>query len=153
MTRIDQIVADALAGSLETHVAILAREVVRLQGVAPAVVVPEYDEIPQNHKWKDLIWDHFHHGGGHVDSAVREAWNLCRRLCAAPPGRAPEKGMVQISKSERREFALLRQHFQLFEKETADDMNGADRAFNARKEVDELLRQHLRANQGGADHD
>ena len=40
MTRIDQIIADALAGSPETHVAILAREVVRLRE-APAVVVPE----------------------------------------------------------------------------------------------------------------
>ena len=40
MTRIDQIIADALAGSPETHVAMLAREVVRLRE-APAVVVPE----------------------------------------------------------------------------------------------------------------
>lgn len=31
MTRIDQIIADALAGSPETHVAILAREVARLR--------------------------------------------------------------------------------------------------------------------------
>lgn len=31
MTQIDQIIADALAGSPETHVAILAREVVRLR--------------------------------------------------------------------------------------------------------------------------
>lgn len=40
MTRIDQIIADAIAGSPETHVAILAREVVRLRE-AQAVVVPE----------------------------------------------------------------------------------------------------------------
>ncbi len=40
MTRIDQIIADSLAGSPETHVAILAREVVRLRE-AQAVVVPE----------------------------------------------------------------------------------------------------------------
>ena len=44
MTQIDQIIADALAGSPETHVAILAREVVRLRGEAPAVAVPEWDE-------------------------------------------------------------------------------------------------------------
>ena len=42
MTRIDQIISDALAGSPETHVAILAREVVRLRE-APAVVVPPGD--------------------------------------------------------------------------------------------------------------
>jgi hypothetical protein len=40
MTQIDQIIADALAGLPETHVAILAREVVRLRE-SPAVVVPE----------------------------------------------------------------------------------------------------------------
>lgn len=40
MTRIDQIIADALAGSPETHVAILAREVVRLRE-ARAVVAPD----------------------------------------------------------------------------------------------------------------
>lgn len=40
MTQIDQIIADALAGSPETLVAILAREVVRLRE-APAVVLPE----------------------------------------------------------------------------------------------------------------
>lgn len=34
MTHIDQIIADALAGSPETHVAILAREVLRLRGSA-----------------------------------------------------------------------------------------------------------------------
>ena len=44
MTRIDQIIADALAGSPETHVALLAREVVRLRG-APAVVVPELTKL------------------------------------------------------------------------------------------------------------
>ena len=44
MTRIDQIIADALAGSPETHVAILAREVVRLRE-ARAVVAPESDEV------------------------------------------------------------------------------------------------------------
>lgn len=42
MMQIDQIIADALAGSPETHVAILAREVVRLRE-APAVVVPPGD--------------------------------------------------------------------------------------------------------------
>ena len=40
MTRIDEIIANALAGIPETDVAILAREVVRLRG-ATSVVVPE----------------------------------------------------------------------------------------------------------------
>ena len=47
MTHIDQIVADALAGSPETHVAILAREVVRLRE-APAVVAPELTDDDLN---------------------------------------------------------------------------------------------------------
>ena len=45
--RIDQIIADALAGSPETHVAILAREVVRLRE-APAVVAPELTDDDLN---------------------------------------------------------------------------------------------------------
>ena len=40
MNALDQIIADAIAGSPEAHVAILAREVVRLRE-ARAVVVPE----------------------------------------------------------------------------------------------------------------
>ncbi len=40
MNALDQIIADALAGSQETHVAMLAREVVRLRE-ARAVVAPE----------------------------------------------------------------------------------------------------------------
>ena len=47
MTRIDQIISDALAGSPETHVAILAREVVRLRE-APAVVAPELTDDDLN---------------------------------------------------------------------------------------------------------
>ena len=47
MTRIDQIIADALAGSPETHVAMLAREVVRLRE-APAVVAPELTDDDLN---------------------------------------------------------------------------------------------------------
>ena len=43
MTRIDEIIANALAGIPETDAAILAREVVRLRG-ATSVVVPEYPE-------------------------------------------------------------------------------------------------------------
>ena len=42
MTRIDEIIANALAGIPETDVAILAREVVRLRG-ATSVVVPAWD--------------------------------------------------------------------------------------------------------------
>ena len=50
MTKIDQIIADALAGSPETHVAILAREVVRLRE-APAVIPPlTDDEIEERYR-------------------------------------------------------------------------------------------------------
>ena len=47
MPYIDQIITDALAGSPETHVAILAREVVRLRE-APAVVAPELTDDDLN---------------------------------------------------------------------------------------------------------
>lgn len=48
--------------------------------------------------------------------------------------------------AERRELALLRQHFQLWERETTHDDEGQrDAAFNAREEVDQLLRDHYDA--------
>ena len=74
MTQIDQIIADALAGSPETHAAILAREVVRLRE-AHAVVVPQLvhlkhppaNSVPAPHwgqggkdfcesGWASLLW-------------------------------------------------------------------------------------------------
>ena len=88
MTQIDQIIADALAGSPETHVAILAREVVRLRE-PPAVVVPELTE-------EDLV-----RAGGPYCINDREPFQRGARWAAAfirensraiPADRAPGDG-------------------------------------------------------------
>lgn len=98
-----------------------------------------WDPHPSQSGLEHPIWWHG------VFIALRP-WELVS--CAIPADRVPRDGEVKILESERRELALLRQHFQLFEKERSDDLREADRAFNARQEVDELLRRHLRANQG-----
>jgi len=49
---LDQIIADALAGSPETHVAILAREVVRLRE-APAVDLRD-DSSGMREVWREF---------------------------------------------------------------------------------------------------
>ena len=47
MTHIDQIIADALAGSPETHVAILAREVLRLRRCINGIDVSDLEIVAQ----------------------------------------------------------------------------------------------------------
>ena len=125
----------------------LLNEIAELE--ARAVVVPDYATMA------DLAWRHHFdplHGPTDMFAAGRTAMYkaMCAELRPIPADRVLGDGEVKILESERRELALLRQHFQLFEKEHSDDLSEADRAFNARQEVDELLRRHLRANQGGA---
>lgn len=113
---------------------------------APAVVVPDLED--GDDAWQDAAFK-----GVNYSAGLRDGYNLAKsRARAIPSDRVLRDGEVKILESERRELALLRQHFQLFEKEHSEDLDEADRAFNARQEVDESLRQHLRANQGGADH-
>ena len=96
MTRIDQIIADALAGSPETHVAILAREVVRLRE-APAVVVPDVNEIAQEIRRIDGKHDK---GAGVIAEELRD-W-LLRHLCIIPADRALGEGVVALRRFAER---------------------------------------------------
>ena len=164
MTKIDQIIADALAGSPETHVAILAREVVRLREER-AVVVPELTE-------EDLV-----RAGGPYCINDREPFQRGARWAAAfirensraiPADRELGEGMVAV---DREEWERL----QKFERDTkeADSRYCSDCAHYRRSQscpgcthpespqneyaFDWLLAQRcefyaLRANQGGADH-
>jgi hypothetical protein len=55
---------------------------------------------------------------------------------------ALKAGTQGVDVPERREFALLRQHWQLWERETsAETQDALDDAANARDEVDDLLRK------------
>ena len=92
MTRIDQIIADALAGSPETHVAILAREVVRLRE-ARAVVVPELTDRDLYDTWLKCDYgleeEPIYHEG------VRDGYKLAvSRARSVPADRALADGMV-----------------------------------------------------------
>ena len=101
MTRIDEIIANALAGIPETDVAILAREVVRLRE-APAVVVPEY---PEN---DFAIRESIRNAGGDPDfdqCIHRAGWfDLSSRVRAIPADRVLGEGMRQI---DARRFARM----------------------------------------------
>ena len=102
MTRLDEIIANALAGIPETDAAILAREVVRLRE-ARAVVVPEY---PEN---DFAIRESIRNAGGDPDfdqCIHRAGWfDLSSRLRAIPADRVLGEGMAQISE---RELACMR---------------------------------------------
>ena len=142
MTQIDQIIADALAGSPETHVAILAREVVRLRGEAPAVAVPEWDEGA-------FFFAHATPPNPSIEysAAMRAAKAgyafAISRARAIPADRVLGEGMVQVSE---RELACMRAEleYRRAESDEAPDsvLDPLWDAFDA-----------LRANQGGADHD
>lgn len=102
MTQIDQIIADALAGSPETHVAILAREVVRLRE-ARAVVVPDYETMA------DLAWRHHFdplHGPTDMFAAGRTAMYkaMCAELRAIPADRELGEGMAAVEREELNEL-------------------------------------------------
>lgn len=111
MTRIDQIIADALAGSPETHVAILAREVARLRE-APAVVVPPLPK-PTGRRADDApVWgmpedleDVCRQAGNPVLAAyqvgIRRGHAIAENsVRAIPADRVLGEGMVAVSREE-----------------------------------------------------
>ena len=135
MTQIDQIIADALAGSPETHVAILAREVVRLRE-APSVVVPEY---PEN---DFAIRESIRSAGGDPDfdqCVHRAGWfDLSSSVRAIPADRVLGDGMAALRRFAER--CAQRDH-------QPDEHIGSAKCVACEAE------DALRANQGGADHD
>ena len=130
MTRIDQIIADALAGSPETHVAILAREVVRLREVG-AVVVPELTDEDYFCLVQRVTCPRGTESAGQLLTVfIRE------RARAIPADRVLEEGMIQV---DPRLLMLL---------DKALESCGYAPVHVLRQAI-----QHaLRANQGGTDH-
>ena len=142
MTQIDQIIADALAGSPETHVAILAREVVRLRGEAPAVAVPEWDEGA-------FFFAHATPPNPSIEysAAMRAAKAgyafAISRARAIPADRVLGEGVAQISAELLAAYEELWDMARIRCRATTEkEYGGQWRKINA-----------LRANQGGADHD
>ena len=88
MNALDQIIADALAGSPETHVAMLAREVVRLREV-PAVVVPNFSDAEAG----VLAWENGYDDGDHLArDLVKAAWAYARSNSSTIPALRATQG-------------------------------------------------------------
>jgi hypothetical protein len=134
MTQIDQIIADALAGSPETHVAILAREVVRLRE-SPAVVVPEIMLSDISNECGAMLCDDreaFRRG------ALWAQKFITSRLRPIPADRVLGEGMVALRRFAER--CAQRDH-------QPDEHIGSAKCVACEAE------DALRANHGGADHD
>jgi hypothetical protein len=149
MTHIDQIIADALAGSPETHVAILAREVVRLRGW-PAVVVPPLPK-PTGRRADDApVWgmpqdleDVCRQSGNPVLAAyqvgIRRGHAIAENsVRPIPADRVLGEGMVALRRFAER--CAQRDH-------QPDEHIGSAKCVACEAE------DALRANHGGADHD
>ena len=139
MTRLDEIIANALAGIPETDAAILAREVVRLRE-ARAVVVPEltdecaeWQALPFQPQYTPMCGSYFAAG-----------YNLARAR-AIPADRVLGDGEVKMEICERDC------------REDEDDALEVLRVCGYGQQAEMLevaIKAHdLRANQGGADHE
>ena len=138
MTQIDQIIADALAGSPETHVAILAREVVRLRGEVAVPALPVFVRERIRAEW----------GEGEA-SAVERGWSMARlhqngKLILEAPSSS-----VLVDAKELDALLHLACVSQIAINDASDDERGDNFA-----NIGAALRNLnlLRANQGGADH-
>lgn len=140
MTRLDEIIASAIAGIPETDAAILAREVVRLRE-ARAVVVPEY---PEN---DFAIRESIRNAGGDPDfdqCIHRAGWfDLSSRLRAIPADRVLGERQVAV---DREELEALRR----FAERCAQRDHQPDEHIGSAKCVACEAEDALRANQGGA---
>lgn len=140
MNTLDQIIADALAGSPETHVSILAREVVRLRE-ARGVVVPELTRRQST----DIANEAQMITGRSIWPSTVEAIAKIMRLRAIPADRVLGEGMRQV---DAKIFA-----------KSVDDLHCLVNCAAMNHWDGELMRDAyaaidaLRANQGGADHD
>lgn len=139
MTQIDQIIADALAGSPETHVAILAREVARLRE-PPAVVVPELTDRDLYDTWLKCDYgleeEPIYHEG------VRDGYKLAvSRARSIPADRVLGEGMVGVDREE------------LIALETLEKLYRGTARPSREMNAMVLRLDALRANQGGVNHD
>lgn len=145
MNALDQIIADALAGSPETHVAMLAREVVRLRE-ARAVVVPEYPQV--------LVWQSVGHTERHAGILEGVKWAR-DHASAISPDRVLGEGMAAASQAyiDALENAANQFCGACREKPTCSlGIMAIGKGCGAWK-LDAQRINALRANQGGANHD
>ena len=143
MMQLDQIIADALAGSPETHVAILAREVVRLRE-ALAVVAPD-DDRPSREFLENYV-EGFDPG---ERSAALFGWREgCRHLREHSRAIPADEGMVAVD-------SLLYTALINLEKAVVREWGlccTGDRLWNGQKAIADR-RDALRTHQEGANHD
>ena len=138
MTRIDEIIANALAGIPETDVAILAREVVRLRE-APTVVVPEWVAIT----FASACVKAGAYAEGDLRDAIKNAetgYNFAAsRVRAIPADRVLGEGERKICSEEWMYLRSLERYARKHGPESIQDVI--------------VCLDALRANQGGADHE
>ena len=135
MTRLDEIIANALAGIPETDAAILAREVVRLRE-APALVVPE----PTGRDLQEMAAE-MRVDGDLVDflaGASKVVLWYRSKIRAIPADRVLGDGERKVCSEEWMYLRSLEQYARKHAPESIQDVIGC--------------LDHLRANQGGADH-
>lgn len=164
MTRIDQTIADALAGSPETHVAILAREVVRLRE-ARAVVAPDLTDEQLRAMLANAA-----HRCGFVDYEPEDASvgdleilrevrdDIASLFRAIPADRVLGDGMVAVDREEWmaiNEFAdkIVPIRDNLSGISWVGKLSDVFEAYDQWYAIRIAAGVALRANQGGANHD
>lgn len=146
MTQIDQIIADALAGSPETHVAILAREVLRLRE-APAVVVPELTKAEADSLEQIAIDQSIQaYGGWDWARLIMFGYSLAAsRSRAIPADRVLGEGMVAVDLAE---LEALREFHDAY---TEDGECDLDEFLQKMNSISGKIAA-IRASQGGVNH-
>ena len=158
MTRLDEIIANALAGIPETDAAILAREVVRLRG-ATSVVVPELTNSEKCKATREWFMQPEQRDYNKNDPVVNlafmagmdEGYSIAiSRLRAIPADRVLGEGMVQVDRRIIEKFTSGCGEWMPGLGRCGDQYPGGKRQLCAKCMP---LRDALRANQGGADHE
>ena len=149
MPYIDQIITDALAGSPETHVAILAREVVRLRE-APAVIPPlTDDEIEERYRSLTNGTDELEREWCYKD--CRWAYSLAvYRARVAVAGSMLGTGMVAVDAEELRALERVRMEAE-YVKDAFQQMGEFSQMEGVMRALHEL--DALRTHQEGVNHD
>lgn len=140
MTRLDEIIANALAGIPETDAAILAREVVRLRG-ATSVVVPEPTMFDVNREYFErfaTVFTSQHAREAHKTGFLAGVDWFREHSRAISSDRVLGEGERKICSEEWMYLRSLERYARKHGPESIQDVIGC--------------LDHLRANQGGADH-
>ena len=149
MTRLDEIIANALAGIPETDAAILAREVVRLRG-ATSVVVPEPTMFDVNREYFErfaTVFTSQHAREAHKTGFLAGVDWFREHSRAIPADRVLGEGMVQVDRRIIEKFTSGCGEWMPGLGRCGDQYPGGKRQLCAKCMP---LRDALRANQGGA---